>query len=105
MKCVECGNDLPDGSGYCNVCGAKQPEPAPSKPLTNDILNTPPVPGAPPVPDAPSVPSVKPSEPNPSPTSKPKSKGGVPWKAIMGIVAPRASLAPVLGRERHLAPV
>lgn len=26
MKCVNCGNEIPNGSKFCTVCGAKQPE-------------------------------------------------------------------------------
>ena len=24
MKCSRCGGEIPDNSGYCNLCGAKQ---------------------------------------------------------------------------------
>ena len=24
MKCINCGNELPDGSRFCNVCGTDQ---------------------------------------------------------------------------------
>lgn len=39
MKCPECGNENPEGSGYCEDCGSKLAVAAAEKPLKEEVAS------------------------------------------------------------------